>query len=164
MKRLSTIITIVLALTIVGFVGRGMLHRADYQVAVGAESDPASAFSDGRANLVGATFYSAWCSACAVLDPKLRDVVPEFDGRAVEFTKFDFSIGQPETLTTKAEALGVKSVYLQNKGATGFMALIDRRDQSVIAIISMRDSKDDIRTKIEAGIKTASKPLERMTL
>jgi hypothetical protein len=99
-----------------------------------------------------------------VLDPKLRDVVPEFDGRAVEFTKFDFSIGQPETLTTKAEALGVKSVYLQNKGATGFMALIDRRDQSVIAIISMRDSKDDIRTKIEAGIKTASKPLERMTL
>lgn len=99
-----------------------------------------------------------------MLDPKLRDVVPEFDGRAVEFTKFDFSIGQPETLTTKAEALGVKSVYLQNKGATGFMALIDRRDQSVIAIISMRDSKDDIRTKIEAGIKTASKPLERMTL
>ena len=60
MKRLSTIITIVLALAIVGFVGRGMLHRGDYKVAVGAEMDSAAAFTDGRANLVGATFYSAW--------------------------------------------------------------------------------------------------------
>ena len=164
MKRLSTIITIVLVLAIAGFIGRGMLHRGDYKVAVGAEIDPASAFTDGRANLVGATFYSAWCSACAVLDPKLRAVVPDFEGRAVEFTKFDFSIGQPEKLTDKAAALGIKSVYLENKGATGFMALIDRRDERVISIITMRDSKDDIHEKIEAAIKTVSKPLEQAVL
>ena len=84
-------------------------------------------------------------------------VVPEFDGRAVEFTKFDFSIGQPEKLTEKAADLGIKDVYLDNKGATGFMALIDRRDQHIVTIVSMRDSKDDIRNKIEAAIKTASK-------
>ncbi len=160
MKRISTIITAVLVLAIVGFVGRGMFHRGDYQAAVGAEMDPASAFTDGRANLVGATFYSAWCSSCAVLDPKLRAVVPDFDGRAVEFTKFDFSIGQPESLTQKATELGIEDVYLANKGATGFMALVDRRDQRVVTIITMRDSKDDIRNKIESAIKTTSKPLE----
>jgi len=164
MKRLSTIITIVLLLAIAGFVGRGMLHRGDYKVAVGAETDPASAFTDGRANLVGATFYSAWCSACAVLDPKLRAVVPDFEGRAVEFTKFDFSIGQPEKLTDKAAELGIKTVYLENKGATGFMALIDRRNERIVEMISMRDSKDDIRNKIEAAIITVSKPLEEIVL
>lgn len=160
MKRILSIATLALALIIAGYVGRGMFHRGDYRVAVGAELDPASAFTDGRANLVGATFYSAWCSSCAVLDPKLRDVVPDFDGRAVEFTKFDFSIGQPDNLTDKAEALGIAQVYVENKGRTGFMALIDRRDQRVVTIISMRDSKDDIRNKIEAAIKTVSKPLE----
>ncbi|MBR9835984.1 MAG: hypothetical protein GYB42_12560, partial [Alphaproteobacteria bacterium] len=100
------------------------------------------------------------CSSCAVLDPKLRDVVPGFDGRAVEFTKFDFSIGQPDRLLDKAAALGIEQVYLENKGRTGFMALIDRRDQRVVAIISMRDTQDAIRDKIETAIKTVSKPLE----
>lgn len=164
MKRLSIILALVLMLAIAGYVGRGMFHRGDYKVSVGAEVDPASAFTDGRANLVGATFYSAWCSSCAVLDPKLRAVVPEFDGRAVEFTKFDFSIGQPEHLTEKAADLGIEAVYLDNKGATGFMALIDRRDQRVVTIVSMRDSKDDIRNKIEAAMETASKPLEELPL
>lgn len=164
MKRISTIVSVILLLAIAGFVGRGMLHRGDYNVSVGAASDPASAFTDGRANLVGAKFYSAWCSSCAVLDPKLREVVPDFDGRAVEFTKFDFSIGQPDSLTEKAERLGVEAVYLENKGATGFMALIDRRNQSVVAVVTMRDSRADIRRKIEDGIKTVSKPLEEMTL
>ena len=164
MKRISTIVSVILLLAIAGFVGRGMLHRGDYNVSVGSASDPASAFTDGRANLVGAKFYSAWCSSCAVLDPKLREVVPDFDGRAVEFTKFDFSIGQPDSLTERAERLGVEAVYLENKGATGFMALIDRRNQNVVAVVTMRDSKADIRRKIEDGIKTVSKPLEEMIL
>ncbi len=160
MKRILTFATLAVALVIAGYVGRGMFHRGDYKVAVGTEVDPPAAFTDGRANLVAAMFYSAWCSSCAVLDPKLRDVVPGFDGRAVEFTKFDFSIGQPDRLLDKAAALGIEQVYLENKGRTGFMALIDRRDQRVVEIISMRDTQDAIRDKIETAIKTVSKPLE----
>ncbi len=155
---------VVLILGVAGFVGRGFLHRGDYPVAAGMTVDPPSAFTDGRPNLVGAMFYSAWCSSCAVLDPKLRKLAPEFEGRAVEFTKFDFSMGQPEELTEKAEELGVEDVYLANKGATGFMALIDRRTQTVIASIYMSDSDSDIRREIEDAIKAVSQPVEQAAL
>ena len=157
MRRLSLVVTIVAALALAGFAGRGFLDRSGYAVTPGASRDDAAAYTDGRPNLVAAMFYSAWCSSCAVLEPKLRRVVPEFEGRAVEFTKFDFSLGQPESLTGKARELGVERVYLINKGATGFMALIDRRNQSVIANVTMSQSENDIRRTLESAIEAASR-------
>jgi len=153
-----------LALLVVAFVGRGMLHRSGYDVTPGAAADPGAAFTNGEPNLVAATFYSAWCSACAVLDPKLRDVAPAFEGRAVTFHKFDFSLGQPDRLQADAEALGIGDIYRENKGATGFMTLVDRRNQEVLATITMGQSRDEIRQTIEAGIDEAAQPLEAQVL
>jgi thiol-disulfide isomerase/thioredoxin len=150
------IVPAVAVLVLGGLVGQGFLHRQDYRVTAGASRDSAKAYTDGRPNLVAATFYSAWCSSCAVLDPKLRKVAPTFAGRAVEFVKFDFSMGQPEALTDKARSLGVEDVYLANKGATGFMALIDRRNQQVVHLITLRESEDQIRADIEAAIEAVS--------
>lgn len=158
MRRLKFILPVLLALAVAGFAGRGIFNRGDYAVASGATHDQASAFTDGRPNLVAAMFYSAWCSSCAVLEPRLRRIVPEFTGRAVEFAKFDFSLGQPKSLETKAKALGVDHVYDANKGATGFMALIDRRSQTVISVVTLRQSDADIRRSIERAIEAASKP------
>ncbi len=158
MRRLRFILPVLVLLVVAGFLGRGFFNRSDYAVSSGAAQDSATAFTDGRPNLVAVTFYSAWCSSCAVLEPKLRQVAPKFEGRAVEFAKFDFSMGQPDSLGDKAKALGVEQVYLANKGATGFMALVDRRDQGVIAIITMGQSTDAIRKSIEAAIATASTP------
>lgn len=149
----------VLLLVITAFVVRGFLNRGDYDIASGSATDRSSAFTEGRPNLVGATFYSAWCSSCALLEPRLRAIVPEFEGRAVEFTKFDFSMGQPEELTEKARSIGLESVYLANKGATGFMALVDRRRERVLAVLTMSMTDDGIRQAIEAGIREASRPL-----
>ena len=163
MKRLLKILTFVapaLILVMAGMIfGGGVMHRGDYAVVAGAKTDPPAAFTDGRPNLAAVMFYSAWCGSCAVLEPKLQEVVPGFDGRAVTFAKFDFSMGQPESLTAKATELGVDKVYLAHKGETGWMALVDRRDQRVIGRITMSLTNDQIRAEIEGAIKTASEPL-----
>jgi hypothetical protein len=159
MRLLKFLVPAVVLLAIGGLVGQGFLHRNGYAATAGAGRDAASAYTDGRPNLVGAMFYSAWCSSCAVLEPKLRKVTPSFDGRAVEFVKFDFSMGQPEALTTKARDLGIEDIYLANKGATGFMALIDRRTGTVVDTITLRRSETEIRSDIEAAIKRASEPV-----
>lgn len=157
--RPTTILTIVLALVIAGFVGRGFLHRGEYSAQPGMAQDPPAAFTAGKPNLVAATFYSAWCSSCAVLDPRLREVAPEFDGRAVQFVKFDFSMGPNDGHQRKADALGIGGLYGQNKGATGFMLLIDSRTEEVIDTITMTRSVDGIRDALNAAITSAASPL-----
>lgn len=159
MRILKLLVPAVALLAIGGLVGQGFLHREGYAATAGAGRDAPSAYTDGRPNLVAAMFYSAWCSSCAVLEPKLRKVTPSFDGRAVEFVKFDFSMGQPEALTEKAKALGVEHIYLANKGATGFMALIDRRTESVVGTITLRRTEAEIRADIEAAIQRVSQPV-----
>ncbi len=52
-----------------------------------------------------------------------------------------------------------EKVYLANKGATGFMALIDRRNQRVISTITIGQSNRDIRSSINSAIKTVSEPI-----
>ncbi len=160
--RLGTALSLVLALVVAGFLARGFLHRADYDVQPGQQVDPASAFTGGQPNLVGAMFYSAWCSSCAVLDPRLRKIAPEFEGRAVRFVKFDFSMGPNDTQAEKAAALGIAETYEANKGATGFMLLVDSRSETALGAIYMTDSDDDIRQTINAAIQAASDPMQQV--
>jgi thioredoxin-like negative regulator of GroEL len=156
MRKSSYIVPALVALLVVAFVVHGFWNRGEYGISPGTARDTPSAFTDGRPNLVAVTFYSAWCSACALLEPRLRALTPEFEGRAVEFAKFDFSLGQPESLAQKAELLGIESVYAGNKGATGFMALVDRRSQHVLATITFTRSDEEIREMLEAAIRRAS--------
>ena len=156
---LGSIGLIVFVAVAVVFLGRGFLHRSQYAAEPGAQQDPASAFTNNEPNLVAAMFYSAWCSSCAVLDPKLREIAPEFDGRAVRFIKFDFSMGPNEGHAERAAELGIADVYEANKGATGFMALVDSRTEDVLSTIYMSDSEQDIRDKLNEAIRAASLPL-----
>lgn len=157
-RILSFAIPLALLVGVGAMYGGGLLNRGDYTAKPGMTADPPSAFTDGRPNLVGAMFYSAWCGSCAVLEPKLREVIPGFEGRAVEFTKFDFSMGQPDALMDKATDLGVDRVYAQYKGATGFLALIDRRTQAEIGRITMSMSDSAIRDEINRAIAAVSAP------
>lgn len=67
-------------------------------------------------------------------------------------------MGQPDSLAEKADKLGVTRVYEANKGATGFLALIDRRNQRLIGMVTLRQSDDQIRRSIETAIAEASDP------
>lgn len=150
--RATSVLSLVIVIAVAAMFGQGLLHRGQYRATPGAQIDPPSTFTEGSPNLVGAMFYSAWCSACALLDPKLRDIATEFDGRAVEFVKFDFSMGPTEDLQRRAAALDIAGTYEENKGATGFMLLVDRRSDEAVSMITSSMSKDEIRAELDSTI------------
>ncbi len=104
--------------------------------------------------VLAAMFYSNWCGACQILDPKIEAVKPAFEGHAVDFIKFDFSYAmvRGKAIAALAAEKGVPHIYAKNKGRTGFMLLIDPATETVLDIITLRDSKDDIAAKIERSM------------
>ncbi len=150
--KATSVLSLAVVVAVAAMFGQGLLHRGQYRATPGAQIDPPSAFTEGSPNLVGAMFYSAWCSACALLDPKLREVAADFDGRAVEFVKFDFSMGPTPELQQSAAALDIAGTYEKNIGATGFMLLVDRRTDEVVTMITSAMSKEDIRAELESAI------------
>ncbi len=108
--------------------------------------------------VVAAMFYSNWCGACQILDPRIEAVKPDFLNRAVDFVKFDFSYAlvRGKALKELASEKGVPNIYAKNKGRTGFMLLIDPATESVLEIITLRDSKEAIAAKLERSLRRPS--------
>ncbi len=74
--KATSVLSLVVIVVVAAMFGQGLLHRGQYRAAPGAQADPPSAFTEGSPNVVGAMFYSAWCSACALLDPKPATLPP----------------------------------------------------------------------------------------
>ncbi|MBL4595432.1 MAG: hypothetical protein JKX99_02525 [Robiginitomaculum sp.] len=100
-------------------------------------------------------FYSNWCGACQILDPKIEAVKLGFTERPIEFVKFDFSFAlvRGGALQALAEEKGLANIYAKNKGKTGFMLLIDPATEQVIDIITMRDSTETIAVKLNNSLQ-----------
>ncbi len=160
MKLMRFVLPVLLAVALAAYAGQGLLNRGDYRIQPGDRIDPPSAYTGERPNLVGAMFFSAWCGSCKILEPRLQKILPEFEGRAVEFAKFDFTMGADEEQAAKASELGVEKVYLDNKGSTGFMALIDRRSDRMLVALTPRMTDAQIRAAINAAIKQVSAPVD----
>ncbi len=108
--------------------------------------------------VIAAMFYSNWCGACQILDPRIEAVKPDFSGRSVDFVKFDFSYAlvRGKSLKEQAAQKGVPNIYAKNKGRTGFMLLIDPATETVLEIITLRDSKEAIAAKLERSLHRPS--------
>lgn len=111
---------------------------------------------EGEPEIVAATFASAWCPACKVLEPKLRKVIPGFAGKPVAFVEFDFTFGPREELKAEAERFGIGDLYERNKGATGFTVLVDADTGEIVDTLTMNFSEDAMRSAIARAIAVAS--------
>ena len=134
-------------------------------VAVVALSAPAVARLDDEApaadpRLVAATFRSAWCGACRILEPRIDAVEPWFSGRPVEFIEFDFTWGRRDGPREQAVAAGVAEIYDRHAGGTGYMLLIDREAGDVLAMITRRHGEADIAAAIERALAITERRAE----
>jgi len=102
--------------------------------------------------LVAAMFRSSWCSACRIIEPRIDDVKEDYENRAVEFIRFDFTMGQRASLREKAEEEGIIDLYDRMVGRTGFMVLMDRETGTVIEIITMAYDRDRIRDALDRAL------------
>ena len=99
--------------------------------------------------LVAAMFRSSWCSACRVIQPRIEDVRAEYEDAAIDWVKFDFTLGRRDSLREMAEAEGLASIYNEAAGSTGFMLLIDRDTNQVFEMITMDYGRDQIREALD---------------
>jgi thiol-disulfide isomerase/thioredoxin len=113
---------------------------------------------DGEPALIAATFSSAWCAACKILEPRLARVIPQFEGAAVKFVEYDFTFGEEERNRAAALADGVSpDVYDRFAGATGFTLLIDARSGDLIDMLTASHSPKAMRAAIAQALARAGR-------
>ena len=114
---------------------------------------------EGEPEIVAATFSSAWCSSCKILEPRLAEVIPEFVDRPVKFVELDFTFGEREEIAEQAEAEGLGHIYPQFKGATGFTLLVDADTGEIVDSLTINHSKRAMRAAIAQAVAIASRDL-----
>lgn len=120
-----------------------------------APAAPAAPFT-GKPEIVAATFSSAWCSACKILEPKLARVIPQFESDPVAFVKFDFTFGARDELASEAARWRIGDLYERNKGATGFTVLVDYDTGEILDTLTMNFSEEAMRGAVARAIAIAS--------
>lgn len=117
--------------------------RAEWDTAAQAEA------VDERPRLVAAMFRSSWCASCRIIEPRIEDVREDYEDAAVEFIRFDFTLGRRGGLRERAEEAGISEVFLELEGRTGFMLLIDRETGQVFEAVTTAYDRDNIRAALD---------------
>lgn len=110
----------------------------------------------GAPQLIAASFTSAWCSACRILEPRLAEVMPKFKDKAIEFLDFDFTFGEDEKLAALAASHDLSRLYEANRGATGFTVLVDAETGAIIDTLTMNFTAADIERALTRALLVAS--------
>lgn len=131
-------------------------------VAVKAPTPVVAQKAAGAPRVIAASFTSAWCSSCRILEPRLAEAMPAFRDAAIEFVEFDFTFGETEELGARAAAHGLARLYEANKGATGFTVLVDARTGEIIDTLTMNFSVADIRGALKRALAIASHTDDRL--
>lgn len=130
-------------------------------VAVKAPTPVVAQAAQGAPQLIAASFTSAWCSACRILEPRLAKAMPAFKDKAIEFVEFDFTFGETEALAALAASHGLTRLYEANKGATGFTVLVDAGSGEIVDTLTMNFSEPDIERAVVRALAIASHTDER---
>ena len=105
--------------------------------------------------LIGVLYYADWCGSCKTLDPQIEKARGKagLDDMPIVFVRMDLT----DTTTSAqsamlASSLGLGDLYADNKGKTGYMAVIDVDTKEVVARIDKTMSADDIATMIKGKL------------
>ena len=146
-KNLVSYAIMLIAVTAFFFYGRGT-----------ASDEHVESTYAGPPEIVAATFTSAWCSACKILEPRLSKVRPNFTDKPVKFVDLDFTFGKNEEHQSLADVNNFSEAYDRFKTGTGFTLLIDAETGKVIDTLTMNHSKEAMRAAIAQAIAFASRP------
>lgn len=103
--------------------------------------------------LVAITMHADWCGTCQELNPKVDNVKPAFEDQEVLFTKFDFTDDYTIKQTRlKANWIGIGDIFTesQERGATGYMILVDPATNEVVGQITNDQNEEEIQQTIAA--------------
>ncbi len=112
------------------------------------------ALEASKPKVVGVLFYSETCASCKVLDPKIEAVKKEYASKAILFTKLDHSNdGSKNQAALLAGTIGIEKVYKAQEKGSGFMLLVNPKNQEVIAKLTRDMSEADIKAALDKALE-----------
>jgi thiol-disulfide isomerase/thioredoxin len=129
---------------------------------VAAPPQPPSTLTDATPvqgpRVLAVKFWHEHCPACKELDPSYADVVTRFDESEVLFVTFDMSTTLSRNQAALlASTLGLRDVYDEVFGSSGFVMLIDAQSKRRLGNLSAGQAREEMTASIrEALARTRS--------
>lgn len=99
--------------------------------------------------VIGVFMHADWCRGCQKLKPKLNSVKPEFKDKPVLFTGFDktddFTKEQSRML---AEQMDLTQLYIDHKGRTAYVVLVDAETKEELDILKYKESEKQLKNPL----------------
>jgi len=100
-------------------------------------------------------FYADWCGSCKTLDPKVKEARKSLSDSPVLFLTFDLTDdGTKHQSAMLAEAIGLDSLYAENGGKTGYLAIVDAASGKVLGKLTKGDSVEVIAAKLRESAQS----------
>jgi thiol-disulfide isomerase/thioredoxin len=131
---------------------------ADASSGARPEPAPSEATPVPGPRVLAVKLWHEHCPICKELDPSYTDVMQRFDESEVLFVTFDMSTQRSRNQAALlASTLGVRDVYDEVFGSSGFVVLIDAQDKRRLGRLTVGQAKDEMTASIrEALARTRS--------
>lgn len=138
-----------LVMALASMSGAGSAQPASSQDYAEAELQPAK--------IIAIKFHADWCGYCKAMGPVFEELQAKFDQEPVLYVMFDqtrdFGRGQSAYM---AGALGLKEIWQENGGKTGFVLLIDARTKQVVQRLSHEQTLKQMGAALQDAVRSAS--------
>lgn len=100
-------------------------------------------------------FYADWCGSCKTLDPKVKEARKSLADSPVLFLTFDMTDDATKHQSAMlAEAIGLDTLYVENGGKTGYLAIVDAASGKVLGKLTKGDSAEAIASKLRESAQS----------
>jgi len=100
-------------------------------------------------------FYADWCGSCKALDPKVKEARKSLADAPVLFLTFDMTDDASKHQSAMlAEAIGLDTLYAENGGKTGYLAIVDAVSGKVLSKLTKGDSVEVIAAKLRESAQS----------
>ena len=135
----------------------GIVSLSLFLLFIGRTASLSETVKAEKPQVIGMLFYADGCASCKVLEPKLKEVVREFQGQGILFTRFDLT----DEFTKDQSALyaawvDLDEVYRDNP-KTGFMLLINPKTKNVLGTLAKNQSPEELRKNIQTALASVQK-------
>jgi hypothetical protein len=151
--RLVALFAIAAGLLLAFVLGQRFAPVADAPPAMINEAAIDPAPTRGGARVIAVKWWHEECPACKELDPRYAEVMASFDESEVLFVTLDMSTEHSRQQSALlASTLGIRDVYDEVFGGSGFVLLFDATSKRKLGQLSAAQRNDEMKSSIREAL------------